>query len=438
MTIALLIHAHPTSLPKYATALGIRVYPVNSTGSQFSAGYEAIAASHGTVAKLLARYAPGAPKDSDVVLVAFSAGCWLLRAVLRDADSRLRCRAAVFVDGLHAASTSPLGGVLDFARMAMGEPDKRACVITHSQIVPPYASTRDTASLVLTTLGHPRADTNTPATHGGLHVRPYPGGNEAAHTRQLQTIGPEVCAELVRPVLEVHADTQPGMPAVTMSLGERCVAWSRAEMARENPPSAARKAELLVRCMRAGKRIWAALTPAAAKSLNHCAAFASAAGYDCALDGEVVPHDYRAGAKELMADATARGAWVPVARVRDGWRPAIGDLAIYDRSQPGKPETSWWGHVDRVSEVADESYRNIGANEGAGGAWVEAWTRYDHPRLLGFVVYPRNAAASVPPPVVPTSAPAPTQPTGEQLDQPWLEVDWEQYQRDRRAAVRDS
>lgn len=239
-----------------------------------------------------------------------------------------------------------------------------------------------------------------------------------------------------------RADTEPTLISPALSLGERALLWSRHEMSRENPPTPRRKAELLVLCERAGKRIWTRLDDATAKALNHCAAYASAAAAIVALPGEDIPHGYRAGAKELMDDAIKRGAWVPAARVREGWRPAVGDLAIYDRSQPGKPETSWWGHVDRVSEVGETSYRNLGANEGANGSWVEAWTAYDHPRLLGFIVYPRASVASIPPPVGPDSVPP--LPLGDATEPTlygWkgmLAVDWEEYAKARREAVRDS
>lgn len=194
-------------------------------------------------------------------------------------------------------------------------------------------------------------------------------------------------------------------------------------MQRENPPSPARKAELFLPCVRKGKPIWRTLTPAQAKGLNHCAAFASGAAWAVAEEGEEIPHSYRAGAKELMDDAIHHGSWVPASKTRSGWRPEVGDLAIYDRSQPDRPETAWWGHVDRVSEVGPASYRNIGANEGSGGAWVEQWTPYQHPKLLGFITYPQSADVPLP--------------EGDETDPPLIDtgVDWGLYQQERRKAV---
>jgi hypothetical protein len=108
------------------------------------------------------------------------------------------------------------------------------------------------------------------------------------------------------------------------------------------------------------------------------------------LPGEVAPHEPRAGAIELQQDAIKQGRFRPVAEVRAGkWLPRPGDLAIYNRSNPGKPETSWWRHVDRVIRVSGDGarYENIGANEVA-GAWNLESSSFDNPKLLGFVEYP--------------------------------------------------
>lgn len=165
-----------------------------------------------------------------------------------------------------------------------------------------------------------------------------------------------------------------------MSLGRRCLEWCKREMLDHPTPDLERLAEWftpvgrgLEDMVRAGTR------------LNHCAAAQCAATAAC-IGTEEWPHGYRAGAKQLKADAVERGRWHEVSEVLSGlWTPSPGDLAVYDRSQEGRPETSWWGHVDRVIQVMGHSYANIGANEGPGGAWRVETTSFTHPKLLGFI-----------------------------------------------------
>jgi hypothetical protein len=122
---------------------------------------------------------------------------------------------------------------------------------------------------------------------------------------------------------------------------------------------------------------------------NHCAIAQCNAAFQCKLPGELIPHRMRAAAKELMADAIGSRAWHSRAELAQGWRPHTGDLAIYDRSNPAKPETQWFGHVNRVIEcVGPDSYQDVGANEGPHGEWVRGLRRFDAPKLLGFISYP--------------------------------------------------
>ncbi len=196
-------------------------------------------------------------------------------------------------------------------------------------------------------------------------------------------------AEPASPPFPAHADTEPPpaterVPDVEVdpgTIGERAVAVAFAEMDAQNPPTAKTVAKYHSVAVRNGRRL-------GIKKGNHCASAASWCGREALREDEVLPHQLRAGAKELMRDAVARGTWRPIASVLDGsWTPSVGDLAIYDRSKPGKPSTAWYGHVDRVSKVGETDYENIGANEGFKGAWKVARTKYSYRRLLGFVDY---------------------------------------------------
>lgn len=175
------------------------------------------------------------------------------------------------------------------------------------------------------------------------------------------------------------------------SIGVRVLEASIKEAADHNLPSHNRVAEYLSGCERGGKKL-------GIEKGNHCAAFACWAAFVAAgLSDEEkarIPHKWRAGAKELMADAIEAGAWHEADESREGlWLPKPGDLAIYDRFNPADPKSQpWHGHVDRVVSANERGFENLGANEvtvpnGPGGFRVQ-FTSYASDKLLGFVSYP--------------------------------------------------
>jgi hypothetical protein len=195
-------------------------------------------------------------------------------------------------------------------------------------------------------------------------------------------------------MIAAEADTIPP-PSLPKTLGERCVLWSLTEMQREPVPGRATLSQYFAACERGKKNIgaWLADEVIKGKKYNHCAAAVSEALRICRADFDVLPHAHRAGAREIMTDAIDRHCWHDVSEVStELWTPNVGDVAVYDRSTPGRPETAGLGHVDRVTRLASENgvpgYWNIGANEGPGGAWRLQWSAFKAPRLLGFVAYP--------------------------------------------------
>lgn len=392
--ICLFLHANPVVGPKYSEALGVSPIFVNRNGlSAVYAETTGLARDYPTLRSLLKRYAPDADPDAPVILLAFSAGCWAARYYLRDPDARQQIAACMLIDGLHGLSEAALSGPEDYARDAMG--GRKVLVVTHSQIVPPYTSTRDTADALLRRVGLFREGYSSEVHSGGFHVLPGSGNDGKAHSLQLTQHGVAAAEVYLAPIVEGLTDTMPPDTAHDpdlwdedtrrVPLGERALEWCRVQSASQKTPTAETKSAWFRLCERDGKVGYLGTKFAG----NHCAAAQCAAALAVAHPGDAIPHRYRSAAKELMADAVELGAWHPVAEVRSGaWLPRVGDLAIYDRSQPGRPETSWWGHVDRVSEVGSEDYENLGANEGPGGAWNVQRTPYSHPRLLGFIAYP--------------------------------------------------
>lgn len=198
----------------------------------------------------------------------------------------------------------------------------------------------------------------------------------------------------------MEAAAQSEMPAMDpsmMGMGEWCALWCEDQASKSPVPSPSMIAEWLAPCVRGsrGDAIRLGLT-----SGNHCAAAQCAAMKAAQSSWNWEPHDYRASAKELMQDAMDRGSWRPASRWHSGeWEPRRGDLAIYDRSIPSRPETAWWGHVDRVIAVRGPGeVETLGANEGPRGEWRREVLKSLHPRLLGFVEYPRRDKGAEKPP----------------------------------------
>lgn len=191
-------------------------------------------------------------------------------------------------------------------------------------------------------------------------------------------------AFLYEPTRRAPLGALPGRSSAS-SLAERCALWCEMQASEASAPSPDAIASWFDICERAGK-------PIGITSGNHCAAAQSAAMHAMMRPGDAPPHGFRAGAKELMEDAMGAGTWREADAWRRGaWAPRRGDIAIYDRSDPGRPETSWWGHVNRVVSVEPNGELvTLGANEGPGGSWKFGRLAPDHARLLGFVEYPHG------------------------------------------------
>lgn len=90
--------------------------------------------------------------------------------------------------------------------------------------------------------------------------------------------------------------------------------------------------------------------------------------------------------RELSASGAAGARWFTAEDIRRD--PSLllpGDAVIWDRSDPAKPETSWYGHVGVVASPASaRSFTTIEGNSGQLGDRVAEMTRsVDDPRLIG-------------------------------------------------------
>jgi hypothetical protein len=125
---------------------------------------------------------------------------------------------------------------------------------------------------------------------------------------------------------------------------------------------------------------------------NWCAAFQGWLLEKCLLPGEIRPHLYRAGVVEIEADSKKLGLFHSRAEfLRGDWSPAVGDLVLWDRSDPKDPSTAWHRHVNRFVRWTDpdwDKFFTIGGNESR--TIVEGLYQggsIHNPRLIGFVSY---------------------------------------------------
>ncbi|EYF01886.1 CHAP domain-containing protein [Chondromyces apiculatus] len=86
------------------------------------------------------------------------------------------------------------------------------------------------------------------------------------------------------------------------------------------------------------------------------------------------------------AAQAGRGRWTSAPELRrDPAALRAGDVVVWDRSDPAKPETSWFGHVGVVAGgAAGGAFDTVEGNSGPTGDRVARMRRrLDDPRLLG-------------------------------------------------------
>lgn len=176
------------------------------------------------------------------------------------------------------------------------------------------------------------------------------------------------------------------------TLGERCVDHALTYLGHAEVPPGSNESDLIRQwrapCVRRDTGVLLRLPPS-----NWCAMFQCAMLEEAIQSDERPPHGYRAGVVEIVADAgddlNFESTFRPVTAWRLGdWEPLPGDLVIWDRSVRGRPETSWWRHVNRVVRKIDVGeLETVGGNE---NQRVQLGKAMDtDPKLLGFVEYPR-------------------------------------------------
>lgn len=177
-----------------------------------------------------------------------------------------------------------------------------------------------------------------------------------------------------------------------LTLGERCVAFAENEMknkvAEDRPGSftSPRIREYFSICTRLqnGKEV----SLSSFKAGNWCSAFGCFCLHESLLPGESLPHGYRLGVVEVVADMTARGLYHKISDIRSSkYEIKKGDIIVFDRSKPNDSSTNWYRHFGRVYEVLDkENFKCISGNNG--GTIKITNHKLSQVSLLGFGEYP--------------------------------------------------
>ena len=210
-----------------------------------------------------------------------------------------------------------------------------------------------------------------------------------------------------------------------LTLGERCVAFAENEMnngVKEDSPgsfTSPRIREYFNVCIR---KVNGQEKPVNFSKGNWCAASASFCMEQSLLPHEEIPHRCRLGVVEIISDMQNKGLWIPVDRVRNNkYNIQVGDLIMFDRSQPNKPETMWYRHIGRVYSISTDEFQCISGN--SGGCWKISTHKLSQANLLGFGQYPSINSARAGQPAEPIDWShvnindlAPAQDTGHNLE----------------------
>ena len=196
------------------------------------------------------------------------------------------------------------------------------------------------------------------------------------------------------------AERAGGLPwrDAALSLGERCVLWSMAQVAlgslevwgRNAGPRIAGYFEDAVRLTGGVER------PVGISKGDWCIAALTAAERACLLPGEELVLKLRVSGKEIVEDAIRDGSWVPAADIRSGlYAPRVGDVGIMVRPAGADPAKVWTRHGFRFASAvaADGSYTSVDGNSGKDGErWAVNARSIHDPDFLGVKPYPQPAA----------------------------------------------
>jgi hypothetical protein len=174
-----------------------------------------------------------------------------------------------------------------------------------------------------------------------------------------------------------------------LTLGERCVAFSENEMnnhVKESYPGSYTSDRIkqyfsIDTRLINGKEVSTGIT-----SGNWCSAGVCFALHESLLPGESQPHGYRAGVVEVVYDLQKNGLYRTIDLVRNSkYQLKIGDVVIFNRSNPNNPNSAWWRHIARISSLNNNGFECISGNNG--GTWKISNCTLSQSNILGFGAY---------------------------------------------------
>lgn len=122
MTTILLIHGNPAVGPLIQERVpGAKVAVIYRPGGASAYGEQGLLREYPTLGELARAFVPSWSPQEPLVVMAFSAGGWALRAYLRDANSRAQAAGVGFLDATYGApggecDLGPYQGVIEYAQ----------------------------------------------------------------------------------------------------------------------------------------------------------------------------------------------------------------------------------------------------------------------------------------------------------------------------------
>ena len=175
----------------------------------------------------------------------------------------------------------------------------------------------------------------------------------------------------------------------SLSLGERCVAFAENELAnkvQEDKPKSYTSPRIREYFSIATRVINGKEVKMHVQAANWCAAGVSFCLYNSLLTNEKQPHGYRLGVVEIIADLQSNKRYKDVIDVRKKSKSIkVGDPVFFDRSDPKKPESSWWRHIGLVHTVLSDGFTCISGN--SNGKWNISNHNINQTNLIGFGDY---------------------------------------------------
>lgn len=344
-------------------------------------------------------------------LVCFSAGYGAVREMLWHPADRDAVDAVVCIDAVHAGwdsdgspSDAMLAGFAAYAKLAkhtqqallwLGHSDVPVADFPHG-----YASTTDTAAELVRLAGGQGGQFYVQA----FNVRPA-SQPKAEHGAALTEWGAGFMGEALVPHLgRLAAERAGAIPwrDPHLSLGERCVLWSLAQVALGSLETWGHNAGPRIAAYFKGatRRYNGVEKPVGISKGEWCVVALTAAERSARLPHEEPVLHLRVAGWETARDAVEDGLWVSAEDIRAGrYVPRVGDVGIHVRPKTANPDIVLTRHAFRFVTVpnVEGGFTSVDGNSGHDGKrWATNERSIHDAAFLGCVRHPQMAADVMP------------------------------------------